>query len=498
MDAPSHRPIAPGRQVATEFTLPPREAAAVAETGDWRSRWLSPSAVFVAAVVLAGGGVYASLRTARGSTDLGGFHAVWQCIWQGVEPSADVADATWRYPPAFCALFAPLGALPRWAVGLIWYVVTIAAGLGGLWLSRRLLLGTGHDLSSRRERVVRRALLLAAAGVAAFFLDNVALGQNAPLLILLVLAAFVAASEGRRFLAGALIGLAAVIKVLPAIFLLPFLVRRDLRALTGCACAVVIACLGIGGAVFGWRGTIERHMVWLDEVIDHDDSRPEDPRDRSTLTYTVRYHNQSLPAVLARLMLPVNAGRTDRPMHVQAVSCHVATWRLLKTIATALVLLLTVLALLSRAAMEASPGPDGSEVSSDSDSATTSHPAGGEQNRLVRMPAAPGAYDAAVCSLALLLLSPLVWLHYMLWGFLPLAYVACGAFSGEHDRLWQWPVGFWILAEVGSLSPWLRAVGVNFWATLVLFGMLTVPESMRALRRMTVQIRLWRASLGEA
>src|SRR5690606_26064797 len=103
--------------------------------------------------------------------------------------------------------------LPLWGVGLLWYVLNLACSWGIWRISCQLL---------NLPETQRGPMLLAAVGVLPYWIGNLARGQNAPLLVLCVLAAFWLAAQGRSFWSGVLIALAALIKVIPALFLLPF------------------------------------------------------------------------------------------------------------------------------------------------------------------------------------------------------------------------------------------------------------------------------------
>lgn len=130
------------------------------------------------------------------------------------------------YPPFSAALFAPMSFLSTSVNGFLLILVSLLCLEGTLWYS--------FDLLGVREERYRAPLVLAAT-LALMWLDPVRetfrLGQVNLVLLLLVVADF--ARSGRRG-HGALIGLAAAIKLTPAVFLLYLLVtRRTKAALTG-------------------------------------------------------------------------------------------------------------------------------------------------------------------------------------------------------------------------------------------------------------------------
>lgn len=124
------------------------------------------------------------------------------------------------YSAFFALLLHPIGALDPPAALAAWGVLQ---GLALLALCLVPLLG-----------LLRLPPLGIAAYVAVYLtsfplLHNTKWGQVSVLLAAVVIGAFLAASRGRRILAGALLALAAAIKYYPALFLLPFLLKREWR-----------------------------------------------------------------------------------------------------------------------------------------------------------------------------------------------------------------------------------------------------------------------------
>jgi hypothetical protein len=76
------------------------------------------------------------------------------------------------------------------------------------------------------------------------------------------------------------------------------------------------------------------------------------------------------------------------------------------------------------------------------------------------------------------LTSPMVWTHYLLWAFFPLACVVRQ--RRNRPRMATFVLGGWFLAECLIGSKFSRAIGVNLWAGLLLFGWFAVP-ALRAI-----------------
>lgn len=183
------------------------------------------------------------------------------------------------YPPIAAVLFGPLAALPAWLAN------ALASTASFLALSAVCVVVAGK-LSPRKEIVWT---LGPAAAILAIGLEPVistfTLGQiNLVLMALVVLDCFVIRDPRRR---GLLVGLAAAIKLTPAMFVLYFLLRRDRRAAVNAIAAfTALSLLGFLAA------PTDSTEYWFHALLD--------PSRIGGLAYTT---NQSLRGVLARLQL---------------------------------------------------------------------------------------------------------------------------------------------------------------------------------------------------
>ena len=160
------------------------------------------------------------------------------------------------YPPFAAAVMAPLSLLP-WLVAVVLMTAASVVALP-VMLYLALRLPPGPSWLGRRD-AVRLALAVAAAAI---WLEPVrselAFGQIDLLLAVAILGDLVAPSSAR--FKGVLIGIAAGIKLTPAIFIVYLLVTRRYRA-AAMAAAAFAATVAIGfvvapaGSVFYWDGT---------------------------------------------------------------------------------------------------------------------------------------------------------------------------------------------------------------------------------------------------
>lgn len=384
--------------------------------------------------VIAIGAIVITLRSTRSSSDLRGFHSVWVANWEqpAVENRPDREDP---YAPSFYAIFAPFGALPLWGAALLFYVVNIACTWGILRLTVRLL-----EIPPPKYQ----QLWIPAVAVTPFFIGTISLGQNTLLLLFLVLAAFVVSRQRRDVLAGVLIGLAAAIKVYPLLFLAPFALRRRYKVLLGCASTIVLISGGLGTLFFGYETNVQWHRQWGRFITRADAERPEDPFYPRSLRCTARYNNQAAQAVLARVMLDVPAKWYGKQFKVNLFSLESATWRTARATFAVLFLGLGVVALW-----------------------------GLQRGESATFEMSPSARELGLVCVWFFLVSPMVWTHYLLWAFFPLAYVV---FSQQaRPRSSQILLCIWFLGEAFVWSKYSRAIGVNLLANLALFTWFAWP-----------------------
>lgn len=185
------------------------------------------------------------------------------------------------YPPFAAIVLAPLTILPYWLACLLLTLLTL--GLLAVVLST--VLGALGVLPPGLRGWRRITAVLLVAEVLEPVLRTVYAGQiDLLLLALVVLDVLVDTPKWPR---GLLIGIAAAVKLTPAVFLLYFLLRRDTRALLVSAASVVVATLI--GFVLAWRDSFQ---YWTHTV--HDTGRI------GTATLNT---NQNIAGMLARLGL---------------------------------------------------------------------------------------------------------------------------------------------------------------------------------------------------
>ena len=380
--------------------------------------------------LLAVAALYGVVRAVTDAGDLDGFHAAARELLDTRRFST--LSAVERYPPVFQVLMLPLAVLPLGAAAVV------ALGLATWALCRLPLelerLGAGAWSRQWPAWVVAAPVLV----------DNLMLAQWAPLLLLLTLRGVRLARDGRGAAAGALFGLALMLK--PVV--LPLLAAPLLLGWRGPGGVARQAALGLGlaGALAAgvlamllWAGAAESEAAtrdwWTRVRAGHT------PRALVEQGRSLRHNNQALGIVLARDFssepMPRARGR------VQLVGLPP------ETVWAAYHLLLSVLAVAGLAA--------------------ALRLARGERRRDERglrhpVPRHPDAWlrVTALAALGLLFVSPIVWTHYFAW-MLP----ALACLGHRRRGLLLGGIGF----ALALASEPLRALGVHMLAAVWLYAL---------------------------
>lgn len=175
-------------------------------------------------------------------------------------PNSTAADSLRvnGHPPSSILIVLPLAPLAYPHVKLVWQLLTLACV--GLSIAA-IVSSRGLDLD--RSNVWPLAVLVVGSGPLA---SQIIMLQFNAILLLLLTAAWLAQRNGQSWVAGALIGIAASVKLFPLYLLFVFLMMRDWRSLLGGVLAFA-AMVGASCAAFGsdaWRTFIVEVMPSLD------------------------------------------------------------------------------------------------------------------------------------------------------------------------------------------------------------------------------------------
>ncbi|MGB3486184.1 MAG: mannosyltransferase [Mycobacterium sp.] len=147
------------------------------------------------------------------------------------------------YPPFAAVVFYPLHLLPFWLVALAWQLGIVAALYGVVRLSQRLV----GIVADRRVAMLWTAVAIWLEPLRSTF-------DYGQINVLLALAVLIAVSSSRWWLSGLLVGLAAGVKLTPAISGLHFLAARRWSAAVFSAVAF-FGTVAVSWAVMGREST---------------------------------------------------------------------------------------------------------------------------------------------------------------------------------------------------------------------------------------------------
>jgi alpha-1,2-mannosyltransferase len=359
-------------------------------------------------------------------------------VWRGAHRGNDfkypylAARAVWttgklavysqpRYPVTIHVLFAPLARFDIGIAAAVWAALSFVA------------VGALPRVFERLTGIPPRGQLLAWVAVLPSLIDALVLGQSDPINLFLVSAGLLAAQRGRLMAGSLLVGVAGMIKILPAIHWFTILARR--RGLGVWAGIVVALALSFGliAAAVGWRDAVGGIREQLEWIRDHE--KPWHLVDRQS---DLRVNNESLPIVLARTLGDVGAGQPREALALGLAPLN-ALW-----ITWGIILVLLATGWLAAAWR------------------TRSSRSGRTWLGM-----------CALTSIIMLAATPICWHHYFLW-LLPAT-----LFLRDRRRLL---IAITVLSLIGSALPAARGIGIHMILALGLFALVAID--LRTLARL--------------
>ncbi|HUU21556.1 MAG TPA: glycosyltransferase family 87 protein [Phycisphaerae bacterium] len=353
----------------------------------------------------------------------------------------------YKLPSAFAVCIAPLGWLPYDAYVVVWYAGSVAAAALAVLLAMKLLHG-------RCIPADPRALLLPAAGVLAFVLDDVHNGTNNLHLLALLVLGFYLAWRKRPGLGGLSIGLAISWKAFPAAALPVLLLTRRWRLLAWSLVGTAVWTLAVPGAVRGYRRQWTETCAWYQRIIA---PYAKGQKKRQWATQGLSKKNQSLHALAHRLCRKVDARSgaaedyhkyTAAPFFVNLVSLpRGAVNAIFAGLVAAAAAAIGVVCLRGRA----------------------------PPTRLA------AATDLALASTFILIASPIAWTYFFALLLAPMsvgAYLLLGGCESSHLR--RICAAAWIGSVpliLGGLSDYARAVGSLTWVGILWFAAMLIVRA---------------------
>ena len=354
-----------------------------------------------------------------------------------------------NYLPFFIVLMAPFGLLPMWPACAIFVALSLALFALTVWLIDRHLIHPPAGSWWLR--------LAAPVGLVSPFVFSAAvLGQVNLLVTFLTVLCWYLVEIKRPGWAGWSLALAVLIKAFPAVLILYFLLKRQWRLLGGVLAGLVLFGGLLTTVVFGPAENLRLHRdYWQRAVLGHGPLAELAKTDQLKSTA----HNQGLPMVLRRLLTDTPGGHDhhepwfvnllrlpEEPLSVAGLALRPVQWVYL-----ALVVPLT-----------------------------------GWLCWLVRHPARHtlpqrGRLEFAAFTLLCLVLSPLMWVHYVVFGYYALALMTAELMNRTESGRREIPARVVWFAWLASLpllaSDFCRAVGVHLWCVIAVMVVLALWAS---------------------
>jgi hypothetical protein len=416
-------------------------------------RWLTA----VLLVLLAGAGAVSFDRAVRGRYDFHHFYLDARYVWQHRALNPNMAQPSTTpdqrqlpfYLPTVPLALAPITAWGRTPAAFIWAAAQIAA----LGISLRVLRRWSGADRGPPDGAWAFLIVLALAVPALYEAGR--FNQLSYFVLVLVIGGIDMLQGNRPRTAGALFGLAAVLKLLPGIFLLWLLLKRQWQA----ACAFVVAVL-LATALppliaFGPRQALAYHQEWWSYNVRGD--AVAGLLDTALADHFIDHRNQSITQVLARLMWP------EHP--------HAVPWQPLTLAPRTCTLLAAGVGAALLAALVWQTRRPGRVL-------------GAGRLRV----------EGAAYALGMLVFSPLLRQYYLVWA-LP-ALVLLGRVSadpGAGSRRKYGPLGLWIWTAgmLAWVSPGARLLGVHLVMLLLVGAMLLATRTDGGARSPAEDAEAW-------
>lgn len=354
-----------------------------------------------------------------------------------------------NYLPFFTIFMLPWSLLPLQIAAVLFALLSLALfGITAALVENLLADGLG-----RRPRWV----LLIALGLALPYVHSCAvLGNLGLLLAFLVITTWFLVERGREWEAGAALGLAALLKLLPLVLIVFFLLKRRWRV-AGTALGVMAAFgLGLPIATLGFDRALHAHASFYKDAVRGHSAYTTITAEKPVKTM---YSNNALPMVLRRLLTHTDArpGQPDAPLYVNFADLPRGTVLVIYSGIMLVMAVVSVTPLLRRP----SRWPPETIAS----------------GRALR------AQFGVWCCL-MLLASPLVWTHYLPLVYWPLAWLAdqidrTRRANGRLDRAAATALLIWLICALLLAWPPARAAGAQIFSVLALWIVLARPASSR-------------------
>ncbi|MFQ5502673.1 MAG: glycosyltransferase family 87 protein [Phycisphaerae bacterium] len=211
---------------------------------------------------------------------------------------------TQRYPPITRPLLMLMALLPKTPAAVLSFVLFAGLYAGCARHVSRIFL---NPSAQARWPAAAISLVL----VAPYLWSDLTAGNLTSVLLASVTGAFVLEKRGRPWLAGMALSIGILLKIIPVLCLLYFLVRRRWRVAWGVAAGILLIGVLPSLAIFGPRKLCDYHGYWYRTQFS--EFTPLNTIDRPI---ECTYQNQAVVRTMVRLFTHTNAGSSSRPFYI--------------------------------------------------------------------------------------------------------------------------------------------------------------------------------------
>lgn len=280
-------------------------------------------------------GLVSSRRAVKGSNDFDTFYLAGRAVleqtgevyYTGDTYEDAAAKGPFLYPPFAAIFFALFAWMPAAPAAFLWNAFNVLIFAAVLWLIAEIL---GKAAVKNLSQLSLPAKLAAAAITGALLIDNLTMAQVNIFVFALTLSSVFLWQKNRSLAAGVTLSAAVLIKVMPVIFCIYFIAKRQWRLLAGVFLGFILFTLVLPTLVFGMENNRLLHRQWLGrtvkplliEYVGKWDERIAGPfptraakvqHDR--LTGRLTQKNQSLEAAMTRVLLRERNEYANDPEH---------------------------------------------------------------------------------------------------------------------------------------------------------------------------------------
>jgi len=221
-----------------------------------------------------------------------------------------------NYLPFFTIFMLPWGLLPMKVAIVIFSLLSLGLfALAAVMVENLLRDGLGGR---------PRAAMLITLGLMLPYVHSCAVLGNVGLMVLfLVVAAWFLVERGREWPAGVALGLAVLIKLLPAVLIVFFLLKRRWRVAAGALAVMVVLGFLLPLTALGWEETVRQHREFYQRSVAghsaYQTITAEKPR-------KALFSNNAVPIVLRRLLSNVDGrpGEETEPLYLNVADLALA------------------------------------------------------------------------------------------------------------------------------------------------------------------------------